>query len=62
MPEDIKKHVFDSFFTTKEKENGTGLGLSISRGVARNHEGDIEVESEAGKGTTFSVYVLQHKI
>ncbi|GAF81581.1 unnamed protein product, partial [marine sediment metagenome] len=57
IPKDVLENVFQSFFTTKEKGEGTGLGLSISRGVIKNHEGDIEVHSEEGKGTTFSVYL-----
>ncbi|MBN1669813.1 MAG: PAS domain S-box protein [Kiritimatiellae bacterium] len=61
IPEDVREHVFQSFFTTKEKGKGTGLGLSISRGIIKNHEGDIEVASEVGKGTTFSVFLPCHK-
>jgi len=57
IPKDVLENVFQSFFTTKEKGQGTGLGLSISRGIIKNHEGDIEVHSEEGKGTTFSVYL-----
>ena len=57
IPQDALESVFQSFFTTKEKGKGTGLGLSISRGIIKNHEGDIEVHSEQGKGTTFSVYL-----
>ncbi len=52
-PENLKK-IFDPFFTTK-KSQGTGLGLSISLSYIKNHEGDISVRSEAGKGTTFSI-------
>lgn len=57
IPKDVLENVFQSFFTTKEKGEGIGLGLSISRGIIKNHEGDIEVHSEEGKGTTFSVYL-----
>ena len=56
IPEDAMERVFDSFFTTKGKE-GTGLGLSISRGIINEHAGMIELESEVGVGTTFSVYL-----
>lgn len=52
-PEHIAK-VFDPFFTTKGVK-GFGLGLSVTYGIIKNFGGDIEVESEAGKGTTFKV-------
>jgi len=49
--------LFTPFFTTKEKGSGVGLGLAVVRGIIERHKGEIKVQSEVGKGTTFSVYL-----
>jgi PAS domain S-box-containing protein len=50
-------HIFDPFFTTKGIGKGTGLGLSISYAVIKEHEGRIAVESEAGQGSCFAIFI-----
>ncbi len=55
-PENLEQ-IFDPFYTTKKAGEGTGLGLSICRDVLRRHGGDIVVESERGKGSTFTLWI-----
>lgn len=60
-PENLAK-VFDPFFTTKDVDKGTGLGLAISHGIVERHRGRIEIDSEVGRGTTFTVVLPARRI
>ena len=57
IPPEVLPKIFDPFFTTKEIGKGTGLGLSISYKIVEQHGGRIEVESQVGIGTKFTVWL-----
>lgn len=54
MPESVRRRIFEPFFSTKG-ERGSGLGLAMTYSIVKRHGGDIQVESEAGLGTTFTI-------
>jgi two-component system, NtrC family, sensor kinase len=60
IPQEILPQIFEPFMTTKESGRGVGLGLAISRGIVERHGGRIQVESELGRGTSFTISLPIH--
>jgi PAS domain S-box len=61
IAKEVMRKIFDPFFTTKNRTEGTGLGLSVARSLVEMHGGLIDVESEKGKGTKFTVTFKIHE-
>ena len=55
MSNDIKDKIFEPFYTTKEVGKGMVLGLYIAYGIVKNYSGEIEIQSEEGRGSTFKL-------
>nr|WP_321400305.1 ATP-binding protein [uncultured Desulfobacter sp.] len=61
IPHENRHKIFQPFFTTKKRGEGSGLGLDIVAKIIKKHDGNIDFESEVGKGTTFTILLPRHK-
>jgi len=61
MDETVRERIFDPYFTTKKQGQGTGMGLAVVHGIVKSHGGIVTVESELGKGSTFSAFFPANK-
>ncbi|MCA9187749.1 MAG: HAMP domain-containing sensor histidine kinase [Pirellulaceae bacterium] len=57
IPSHVAEHIFEPFYTTKDVGEGTGLGLSIAYGIVEDHDGWIDLATQEGEGSTFTVYL-----
>lgn len=57
IPPQVRARIFEPFYTTKQDSGGTGLGLAVVYGIVTNHKGLLDVESQIGKGSSFSIYL-----
>lgn len=55
IPQELHERIFDPFFTTKSPDKGTGLGMAVTQAILHHHKATIELESEVGKGTKFTI-------
>jgi len=61
MSDEVLSHLFEPFYTTKTVGHGTGLGLATAYGIIKQHDGYLQVKSRVGEGTTFTIYLPEHR-